>query len=97
MAGFSNYGDSVDIAAYGTDIYVGNNEISSGTSFACPIVSGAAAILLSMGVKPKYVAGMLTHNVDRFNSSSSPIKAHAGALNPLKAVNMAIDYPILRR
>ncbi|EER18114.1 Thermitase, putative [Perkinsus marinus ATCC 50983] len=97
MAGFSNYGDSVDIAAYGTDIYVGNNEISSGTSFACPIVSGAAAILLSMGVKPKYVAGILIHNVDRFNSSSRPMRKHAGALNPLKAVNMAIDYPILRR
>ncbi|EER15461.1 Thermitase, putative [Perkinsus marinus ATCC 50983] len=97
MAGFSNYGDNVDIAAYGSGIYTGADRFSSGTSFACPIVSGAAAILLSIGVKPKYVAGMLTHNVDRFNSSSSPIKAHAGALNPLKAVNMAIDYPILRR
>ncbi|EER15458.1 Thermitase, putative [Perkinsus marinus ATCC 50983] len=97
MADFSNYGNSVDIAAYGTDIYVGNNKRYSGTSLACPIVSGAAAILLSMGVKPKYVAGILTHNVDRFNSSSRPMRKHAGALNPLKAVNMAIDYPILRR
>ncbi|EER15680.1 Thermitase, putative [Perkinsus marinus ATCC 50983] len=97
MADFSNYGNYVDIAAYGTSIYVGNNERWSGTSFACPIVSGAAAILLSMGVKPKYVAGILTHNVDRFNSPSRPMRKHAGALNPLKAVNMAIDYPILRR
>ncbi|EEQ97108.1 Thermitase, putative [Perkinsus marinus ATCC 50983] len=97
MAGSSNYGDNVDIAAYGSEIYTGANRFSSGTSFACPIVSGAAAILLSMGVKPKYVAGILTHNVDRFNSPSRPMRKHAGALNPLKAVNMAIDYPILRR
>ncbi|EER04116.1 hypothetical protein Pmar_PMAR025615 [Perkinsus marinus ATCC 50983] len=97
MAGFSNYGDNVDIAAYGSRIYTGADRFSSGTSFACPIVSGAAAILLSMGVKPKYVAGILTHNVDRFGSPSRPMRKHAGALNPLKAVNMAIDYPILRR
>ncbi|KAF4673565.1 Suppressor of the cold-sensitive snRNP bioproteinsis mutant brr1-1 [Perkinsus olseni] len=92
----SNYGNYVDIAAYGAGVYTGYNGLSSGTSFSCPIVSGAAAILLSMGVKPKYVAGILTHNVDRFASPLKPLKKHAGALNPLKGVKMAIDYPILR-
>ncbi|KAF4739888.1 Suppressor of the cold-sensitive snRNP bioproteinsis mutant brr1-1 [Perkinsus olseni] len=91
-----NYGGYVDIAAYGSDVYTGSNVLSSGTSFSCSIVSGAAAILLSMGVKPKYVAGILTRNVDRFASPLKPLKKHAGALNPLKAVKMTIDYPILR-
>ncbi|KAF4667949.1 Suppressor of the cold-sensitive snRNP bioproteinsis mutant brr1-1 [Perkinsus olseni] len=96
LSGFSNYGGYVDIAAYGSDVYTGYNRLSSGTSFSCPIVSGAAAILLSMGVKPKYVAGTLIHNVDRFASPLRPLKKHAGALNPLKAVKMAIDFPVLR-
>ncbi|KAF4728730.1 Suppressor of the cold-sensitive snRNP bioproteinsis mutant brr1-1, partial [Perkinsus olseni] len=54
LSSFSNYGGYVDIAAYGSGVYTGSNVLSSGTSFPCPIVSGAAAILLSMGVKPKY-------------------------------------------
>ncbi|KAF4691327.1 Suppressor of the cold-sensitive snRNP bioproteinsis mutant brr1-1, partial [Perkinsus olseni] len=58
----SNYGDYVDIAAYGAGVYVGNNKLAFGTSFACPIVSGALAILLGMGVKPKYAAGIITYN-----------------------------------
>ncbi|KAF4667954.1 Suppressor of the cold-sensitive snRNP bioproteinsis mutant brr1-1 [Perkinsus olseni] len=81
LSGFSNYGGYVDIAAYGSDVYTGYNRLSSGTSFSCPIVSGAAAILLSMGVKPNPLR---------------PLKKHAGALNPLKAVKMAIDFPVLR-
>ncbi|KAF4746907.1 Suppressor of the cold-sensitive snRNP bioproteinsis mutant brr1-1 [Perkinsus olseni] len=97
VSGFSNYGNDVDIAAYGSGVYTGYNGLSSGTSFSCPIVSGAVAILLSMGVKPKYVAGILTYNVDRFSSPLKPLKRNAGALNPLKAVQMAIDYPALRR
>ncbi|KAF4716860.1 Suppressor of the cold-sensitive snRNP bioproteinsis mutant brr1-1 [Perkinsus olseni] len=96
VSSFSNYGNSVDIAAYGSGVYTGSSQYGSGTSFSCPIVSGAAAILLSMGVKPKYVAGMLTYNVDRFYSPLRPLKRNAGALNPLKAVRMAIDFPVLR-
>ncbi|KAF4709968.1 Suppressor of the cold-sensitive snRNP bioproteinsis mutant brr1-1 [Perkinsus olseni] len=96
ISNFSNYGGYVDIAAYGSYVYTGYNRVSSGTSFSCPIVSGAAAILLSMGVKPKYVPGTLIHNVNRFPSPLRPLKKNAGALNPLKAVKMAIDYPILR-
>ncbi|KAF4680319.1 Suppressor of the cold-sensitive snRNP bioproteinsis mutant brr1-1 [Perkinsus olseni] len=92
----SNYGDYVDIAAYGAGVYVGNNKLAFGTSFACPIVSGALAILLGMGVKPKYAAGIITYNVDRFASPLRPLKRNAGALNPLKAVKMVIDYPVLR-
>ncbi|MCQ2142605.1 MAG: S8 family serine peptidase [Bacteroidales bacterium] len=48
---YSNYGSWVDICAPGTDIYstVPNSKYDtySGTSMACPHVSGAAALLLS--------------------------------------------------
>ncbi|KAF4663327.1 Suppressor of the cold-sensitive snRNP bioproteinsis mutant brr1-1 [Perkinsus chesapeaki] len=54
LAGFSNYGHRVDIAAFGEYIYVGIDEhgdpaLVSGTSYSTPMVSGAVAILLSLG------------------------------------------------
>ncbi|MHC4758058.1 MAG: S8 family serine peptidase, partial [Planctomycetota bacterium] len=61
-ASFSNYGDWVDVAAPGVDIlslrangtemgttYDAYTTIASGTSMACPYVSGACALILSNG------------------------------------------------
>ncbi len=51
-ASFSNYGNNLDVVAPGVDIYSTtlNNtyKISSGTSFAAPIVSGIAALIWSV-------------------------------------------------
>ncbi len=51
-AGFSNYGATLDMVAPGVDIYTTTLEAaydssSSGTSFSAPMVSAAAALLLS--------------------------------------------------
>ncbi|NLG03609.1 MAG: S8 family serine peptidase [Clostridia bacterium] len=50
-ASFSNYGSTVDLAAPGVNIWAtyNNNDYHSlqGTSMACPVVTGEAAVLLS--------------------------------------------------
>ncbi|MFH1676388.1 MAG: S8 family serine peptidase, partial [bacterium] len=50
-ASFSNYGDWVDISAYGTGIYStvydDGYAYMSGTSMACPLVSGCCALLFA--------------------------------------------------
>lgn len=52
-ASFSNYGESLDVLAPGKDVYTtqtipyGSYCVSSGTSMACPMVAGIAALILS--------------------------------------------------
>lgn len=69
-ASYSNRGDWVDIAAPGTDIAStspGGYAYSSGTSMACPHVSGVAALIVSQyanNITPDEVWDRLVDNAD---------------------------------
>mmetsp|Transcript_8576 Transcript_8576/g.10358 ORF Transcript_8576/g.10358 Transcript_8576/m.10358 type:complete len:119 (-) Transcript_8576:155-511(-) len=79
-------GYQTDIAAFGENIYAGTNGLGddayvSGTSFSAPIVSGAVAILLSLGVDPLMVKRLLLAGADHFETPGRPIRHDGGALN----------------
>ncbi|KAF4689250.1 hypothetical protein FOZ63_010975, partial [Perkinsus olseni] len=95
----SNWGERVDVAAYGTRVYVGRKEnghpdYASGTSIATPIVSGLSTIVLSMGVEPRMVKPLILANVDPVapsTTSKGKLKTiRGGAINALKTVEHAI-------
>lgn len=86
---FSNYGSEVDVAAPGQDIYstMPNNDygLKSGTSMACPHVSGLAALLLSKdpGLSPLMVQAIITSTTDRLPPTE---KIERGRMNAFKAL-----------
>jgi len=73
-ASFSNYGAWVDISAYGTGIYStyfnDGYAYMSGTSMACPLVSGCIALLFSyeVGLSNDRVVDAITGNTDDVNA-----------------------------
>jgi subtilisin family serine protease len=93
LAGFSNYGSWIDLAAPGvsiTTLTTGSSYASwSGTSFSAPIVAGTAALVLS--VKPSLSAAglvsLLEQNADNIGSSTY---FGYGRVNAYKAVAAAL-------
>ena len=92
---FSNYGDWVDICAPGTAIYstmpgnsYGNN---SGTSMACPHVSGVAALVVSYCGGPGFTADMLWTKLVN-GAKSNFVSASGTPIGPLVDAYGAILY-----
>lgn len=103
-SGFSNFGEWVDISAPGSGVFSTTLSNSygnlSGTSMACPHVSGVAALVLS------YIPGMIsaeqlkeilmlsTDSIDQVNPNYVGMLG-AGRLNAYKALLLARSYAVL--
>ncbi len=95
-ASFSNYGPQIDLVAPGTDIlntWIGNSYISiAGTSMATPLVSGIAALMLSVnpGLSPAQVREILNSTADggAWNEHTGN-----GRVNAEKAVEASVVEP----
>jgi subtilisin family serine protease len=93
-ASYSNFGTCVDLLAPGTDITSAGSTsdtaraVMSGTSMACPHVSGAAALMMSAhpmsGIEVKY--SLLSHATQ--DQISNP-----GLATPNLLLYAGLDYP----
>jgi subtilisin family serine protease len=112
VASFSNYGKkSVDLFAPGVEIYstVPNNEYEGlqGTSMACPIVSGVAALLWSYfpDLTAEQVKDIINQSTRKFDGLKvtqpgtgdivpfSELSITGGMVNAYEAVRLAQNYP----
>ena len=89
---FSDFNDAKDISAYGVDIYTTDSDggycYVSGTSFAAPQVSAAAALLWAAdeSLSPYEVIAILQASADEVTGNVHEESGSAGILNMLAAV-----------
>ena len=93
VAGSSNFGSTTDLVAPGsliTTTAVGNNySVISGTSASAPFVSGAAALILSLGnFTNEEIKQILKSTTDDINTSGWDLRSGAGRLNVFRAVSV---------
>lgn len=105
LAGFSNFGSSVDLVAPGVNVLTtqrGNQYGGfSGTSASAPLVSALAALILSKTPERsnESVKGLMTSTTDDLGPSGWDNTYAAGRINAFKAVKSPIfslariDYP----
>jgi subtilisin len=78
LASFSNFGAVIDFSAPGIctiSTFPGNRYVmGDGTSFATPLVAGAAALLAARypGIEPEQIRQMLTANGERWRMPNDP-------------------------
>ncbi|QCK16515.1 S8 family serine peptidase [Mangrovivirga cuniculi] len=100
-AGFSNYGDWVDISAPGVSIastYINNSyAYSSGTSMSCPHVSGVAALMVSafgkQGFTPEKVKALMYSSADNIDARNPDFVGSLGwgRLNAQKGFKASVN------
>ncbi|MBN1447018.1 MAG: S8 family serine peptidase [Bacteroidetes bacterium] len=101
LAGFSNYGQSIDLAAPGSDILTTDTEGRYrrfyGTSAAAPFVAGAAALVLSRHptFSPEEVRGILLASAEDLGSQGWDDRYGAGLLRVDRAT--LLDNPSVVR
>lgn len=102
-AGFSNYGSFVDVTAPGKDIWstVAGSlayDYKSGTSMACPLVSGLAALMLASnpGTIPDSLESCLKRSCDNIDAQNSNYinKLGAGRVNAFNALGCLYKGPL---
>ena len=95
-ASFSNYGSTIDVTAPGVNIWstvCGSSQYGnmSGTSMACPLVSGLCALMLanSPGIAPDSVEHCLKSTADDIDAANPNYvgKLGAGRINAEQALN----------
>lgn len=102
-AGFSNYGDSIDVMAPGVDIWSSVATTTSsytsydGTSMACPFVSGLAALMLSFDptATPERIEQCLEDTADDIDGLNPGFEGALGAgrVNSQMAVQCTPSVP----
>ncbi|MCZ7555238.1 MAG: S8 family serine peptidase [Bacteroidia bacterium] len=101
LAGFSNYGSTIDLAAPGSDIRTTDREGRYtgfyGTSASAPFVAAAAALLLSRDDKlsPEEVRGILIASAEDLGASGWDERFGAGLLRVDRA--MRLEHPSVVR
>lgn len=99
IAEFSNYGDFIDFAAPGVDIYSTNTGNSygslNGTSMAAPIVSGVGALVLSKNpfMNPTQLENILRKSSVDLGDKGWDVLYGNGRVDPLAALNNT-PYPL---
>lgn len=98
LAPFSSWGDTVTLAAPGTDVVVpwrgGGYGVASGTSFATPLVSGIAALLTARGGTPAQVEHALVSTARDAGPRGTDPSYGAGIADAAAALGLGTAAPL---